>query len=402
MFNNDNEILESKDISANAKNTDTSEIKSLKDLIERVSGKNIPPIEHEIDSGFADPIAFPFLAIVGQYEMKLALSLALINPLIGGVLLIGPRGTGKTSAVRSLIDILPEVEISNCFYGCMPDDVEFGGLDAICPNCAEKYSRGISLTKTEPVHLVELPLNAELVDVIGGLDDRQLTHHRMRLKRGILASADKNILYIDEVNLLSDDIINAILDASAMGKYTIRRGPVSATYRSKFNLIGSMNPEEGNLRPQILDRFGLRIITRGLDNDSDRLEAYQRAVKYKTNPRSFLNQYMEETELAKIEIEEAQNLVWNVRLSKQITKLGTKLIRELNIDSIRAEITLFESAKALAAADRRTEVTLEDLIVVAPLSLRLRSSTFMDNFVKQTKKEEEFLNQKITDILKAD
>ena len=237
MSIDENNVLESNQEVLDKKSSEAAEIRSLKDLIDRVSGKDIPPFEHEIDSGLADPIAFPFLAIVGQYEMKLALSLVLINPLIGGVLLIGPRGTGKTTAVRSLIDILPHVEISNCYYGCLPEDIESGGFEAICPDCAEKYSKGISLTKTEHVHLVELPLNAELENVIGGIDERHLIHHRMRLKRGILASADKNILYIDEVNLLSDEIINAILDAAAMGKYTIRRGPVSATYRSKFSLI---------------------------------------------------------------------------------------------------------------------------------------------------------------------
>jgi magnesium chelatase subunit I len=186
-----------------------------------------------------------------------------------------------------------------------------------------------------------------------------------------------------------------------MGKYTIRRGPVSATYRSKFSLIGSMNPEEGKLRPQILDRFGLRVITRGLDQDFERLEAYQRSIKFKTNPRLFLNQYLNETELAKIEIQEAQKLVWKVQLPHQISELGINLIRELKIDSLRAEITLFESAKALAAADRRTEVTIEDLATVSPLALRLRSSPFMNNFIEQTEKEDELLHQKISEILKA-
>ena len=401
MSNNENTVLESNQEAAEKKSSETAEIRSLKDLIDRVSGKDIPPFEHEIDSGLADPIAFPFLAIVGQYEMKLALSLVLINPLIGGVLLIGPRGTGKTTAVRSLIDILPHVEISNCYYGCLPEDIESGGFEAICPDCAEKYSKGISLTKTEHVHLVELPLNAELENVIGGIDERQLIHHRMRLKRGILATADKNILYIDEVNLLSDEIINAILDAAAMGKYTIRRGPVSATYRSKFSLIGSMNPEEGNLRPQILDRFGLRVLTKGLDLNSERLEAYQRSIKFKTNPRLFINQYMTETELAKYEIEEAQKLVWKVHLPDQIAAAGINLIKDLKINSLRAEITLFKSAKALAAADKRTEVTMEDLAAVSPLALRLRSSTFMDDYVRQTEKDEKLLNNRISEILKV-
>jgi magnesium chelatase subunit I len=334
--------------------------------------------------------------------MKLALSLALINPNIGGVLLIGPRGTGKTTAVRSLIDILPDVEISQCYYGCMPEDIEFGGLEAICPDCAEKFSKNISLSKTEHVHLVELPLNAQLENVIGGLDERQLVHHRMRLKRGILASADKNILYIDEVNLLSDEIVNAILDAAAMGSYTIKRGSVSATYRSKFNLIGSMNPEEGKLRPQILDRFGLRVITKGLEHDNERLDAYNRAINFKTNPSLFLNQYFEETQLAKYEIKEAKKLIWKVHLPEKVTQIGINLIQELKIDSLRAEITLFEAAKALAAADRRLEVTLEDLSIVAPLALRLRTSPFINSFFDQTQIDEELLHEKISKYIKLE
>ena len=219
-----------------------TEIRSLKDLIDRVSGKNIPPVDIEKDSGLAEPVSYPFLAIVGQMEMKLALTLAMINPFIGGVLLIGPRGTGKTTAVRSISKILPQVEVSKCFYGCLPEDIAHDGIDAVCPDCAHKYASGIPISKLENVQLVELPLNSAMQDVIGRFDELHAEHHRMRLKRGILASADNNILYIDEVNLLNDEIINAILDAASMGKYTIRRSNVSGTFRARLTLIGSMNP----------------------------------------------------------------------------------------------------------------------------------------------------------------
>ena len=237
-------------------------VRSLHELIDRVTGRNLDSTQKQEDAGFADIVPFPFLALVGQSEMKLALLLAMINPALGGVLLIGPRGTGKTTAVRSLVDLLPEVPRSLCYYGCLPDDVEIGGLDAICPECAKKYAAEEPLAVLDQAHLVELPLNARLEDVIGGADERAVIHERYALRRGILAQADRNLLYVDEVNLLNDEVIDAILDAAAQGHYVVRRGPVSATFRSRFTLIGSMNPEEGRLRPQIMDRFGLRVIVR--------------------------------------------------------------------------------------------------------------------------------------------
>jgi magnesium chelatase subunit I len=149
-------------------------------------------------------------------------------------------------------------------------------MDAVCPDCAQKFGQGDPLTKFEKVSLVELPLNATLEDVVGGLDPRAKANSRLQLKRGILSRADRNLLYVDEVNLLTDQIVDAILDAAAQGQYTVRRGAMSATYRSNFTLIGSMNPEEGHLRPQIMDRFGLRVVVKGLETKEDRLEAYQR------------------------------------------------------------------------------------------------------------------------------
>jgi magnesium chelatase subunit I len=247
--------------------------RSLKELLDHVSGKDLPPVKFE-DSGRAEILPFPFLAIVGQDEMKLALILGLVNPNIGGILLVGPRGTAKTTAVRSLIDLLPMVERSTCHYGCMPADIEEGGIDAVCPDCAKKYGEGISLTNPSRVRLIELPLNAKLENVVGGIDERAAMQSKIRLKRGILAQADRNLLYIDEANLLSDEVIDAILDAAAQGSYTLRRGAASATYKSRFLLVGSMNPEEGHLRPQIMDRFGLRVVVRGLDNPKERLKAY--------------------------------------------------------------------------------------------------------------------------------
>jgi magnesium chelatase subunit I len=362
-------------------------IKSLRELIDHVSGRTLPPLSPD-DGRITEPTPFPFLAIVGQQEMKLALMLGLINPNIGGILLVGPRGTAKTTAVRSLLNLLPQVDRSTCYYGCLPEDIELGGIDAVCPDCAKKYGEGISLTAPDPVRLIELPLNARLEDVVGGIDERAAAHDRMRIRRGILAQADKNILYIDEINLLGDDIIDSILDAAAQGNYTIRRGPIAATYRSRFVLIGSMNPEEGNLRPQILDRFGLRVVVRGLEDAKERLEAYRRVNAYLANPREMVGQFSAEMEAAAEEIRMARKLVRNVIVPDKVANPAIKLVQDMGIDSLRAEITWFESSRAYAAADGRDEVTFDDLKAVAPMTLRLRRSEYMNEYFKGQLNEE--------------
>src|SRR5512135_3685333 len=252
---------------------ETVAVQSLRELIDLVTGRKFQTQPDQEDAGLAEVLPFPFLGLVGQVEMKLALLIAVINPLVSGVLLVGPRGTGKTTIVRSLVNLLPYVKRSACHYGCLPEDIEAGGLDAVCPDCARKYGEGKSLTKIDQGRLVDLPLNARLEDVIGGWDERAMAEGRVRVRSGILKQADLSVLYIDEVNLLGDDIINAILDAAAQGTYTVRRGPLSNTYRARFTLVGSMNPEEGSLRPQIMDRFGLRVVVRRLEGADDRLEA---------------------------------------------------------------------------------------------------------------------------------
>jgi magnesium chelatase subunit I len=373
--------------------------RSLRELIDRVTGRGMFSLSEAGDAGLAELLPFPFLALVGQMEMKIALLLALVNPAVGGVLLIGPRGTGKTTAVRSLVDLLPEVPRSLCYYGCMPEDVEAGGIDAVCPDCARKYALGEPLARLDRVRLTELPLNARLDDVVGGLDERAAVHERMRLRRGILSQADLNVLYIDEVNLLGDEIIDAILDASAQGMYTVRRGPLSAAYRSRFTLIGSMNPEEGRLRPQIMDRFGLRLVVRGLKEPAERLDAYRRVHAYQRSPRQVIAQFAGETALAQVEIQAARDLLPQVSLADEVARQGLALTRALQIDSLRAEITLFEAARAYAAADARAEVSLDDLRQVAPMALRLRRSAFMAEFFDRQATEEEEIQSAVSRML---
>jgi magnesium chelatase subunit I len=364
--------------------------RNLRELVDYVSGKSLPILAPE-EGRVTEPVPFPFLGIVGQHEMKLALLLGLINPNIGGILLIGPRGTAKTTAVRSLLGLLPQVERSTCFYGCTAEDIEIGGLDAVCPDCARKYGEGKPLTAPDKVRLIELPLNARLDDVVGSIDERAAIHERMRIRRGILAQADLNLLYIDEINLLGDDIVDSILDASAQGSYTVRRGPVVASYRSRFVLIGSMNPEEGRLRPQILDRFGLRVIVRGLENPEERLEAYRRVQAYLANPRQMIGQFAEEMEAAASEIRLARERVRKVAIPDRVANPAIELVQRMGIDSLRAEITWFESARAYAAADGREEVEISDLAEVAPMALRLRRSHFMNEYFKGQVGEEKEL-----------
>ncbi len=351
----------------------------------------------EVDHGLAEVEPFPFLAIVGQEEMKLALILSLINPGVGGVLLIGPRGTAKTTAVRSLTDLLPNVRRSLCINGCTEDMLQEGGLELICDQCANKAGYGEPLTVADRVRIFELPLNTRLEDVVGGINERiALEQQRVRLERGILGHADNHILYIDEVNLLPDNITDAILDAAAQGHYTVRRGPLKMQFRARFLLIGSMNPEEGRLRPQLMDRFGLRAVARGLSDPQLRYQAYQRALEYKQSPERFAAAFAAGTlELAE-EIQKARQRLPSVTIGDEARKLGLQLIQSLRIDSNRAENTLFESARAHAAADERSLVEPQDITAVAMLALRQRQSPGLEAFFQEQAEEDAKMMSLIT------
>jgi magnesium chelatase subunit I len=339
------------------------------------------------------------MAIVGQFEMRIALMLAVINPAVGGVLLIGPRGTGKTTAVRSLSGILPDIEVSDCEDGALPDELQDEKSKFLFPDCYEKFRAGESISHYEAVKIVELPLNARLEDVVGGISERVAVQQgKVKLERGILGRADNNLLYIDEVNLLNDDIVDAILDAAAQGSYTVRRGAMVGTYRSRFVLIGSMNPEEGRLRPQIMDRFGLRVNVRGLMDTQERLEVYQRVRSYRGHANNFVKEWELATAATRDEIMLARQLLKETSLSSNAIDLGVTLVQSLEIDSHRAEYTLFEAARAHAAADGRDTADVRDVRAVASMALRQRRSEFMVNFFESQQSEDEQIQTRIDQL----
>ena len=344
--------------------------------------------------GLADGEPFPFLALIGQREMKLALLLSIINPAIGGVLLIGSRGTAKTTAVRSLIDLLPDVTRSLCTDGlnCTEAAIEKDGLSAVCKSCATKFGYDEPLSKKEKMRLIELPLNAQLADVVGGINERALTEKgKIRLEKGILAQADNHLLYIDEVNLLEDGVLDAILDASAQGYYMVRRGANNLTYRSRFVLAGSMNPEEGTLRPQIMDRFGLRVIVRGLEDPEDRYHAYEQSLRHRQNAEELSAEYAKATLDVAAEVQKAADLLPKVTISPDAKELGLNIVAAAKIESGRAEISMFEAARAHAASDGRLIVEPADIQAVALLALRQRQSPKLAAFFASQEQEDQDL-----------
>src|SRR3954464_2850067 len=228
-------------------------------------------------------VPYPLTAIVGQEEMKDALLLAAVNPRVQGVLLIGTKGTGKTTAARGLIPLLPTVEHSTCPFGCEPS-MALTHPEELCANCTEKLARGEAISYRDTQKVVELPLNATIDDVVGGVSLRaSMEQQRLRFEPGLLAHAHHNILYIDEINLLDESIVDAILDAAATGYCVVRRGRLAASYPSEFVLIGSMNPEEGELRPQIMDRIGLRVNVTTSGSIDERLQIAKRAREFRAD-----------------------------------------------------------------------------------------------------------------------
>ncbi len=323
-----------------------------------------------------DIVPFPLLAVVGQAELKTALVLALINPQIGGVLLIGPYGVGKTTAVRGLIDVMPMVEQE------------------------ELDEDGTAHTVQRQMRLVELPLNARLEDVVGGVNERvALEQNRVLLEEGVLAKAHRNVLYVDEVNLLDARVVDAILDAAAQGRTMVRRGPMTRLYASQFVLIGSMNPEEGSLRPQIMDRFGLRVWVAPLSEARHRLEVYRRASSFRADPQAFRRAYASQTAELCEEVVVAREILPYVTIPPAVENLALSIIQELNVPSHRAEISLLEAARARAAADFRNIVLAEDVERMAVMALRQRRSPLLEEYAGQVQQETSLVQDVVQRVL---
>ncbi len=317
-------------------------------------------------------LIFPFSAVVGQDKAKLALLCVAIDPMIGGVLLKGDKGTGKSTLVRALANVLPEIEIvDGCPFNCNPrNPVE------MCDKCYERYSRGEELPTTRRrMRLVDMPLSTTIDRLVGTIDvERFMKEGIKALQPGILAEANRGVLYIDEVNLLDDYIADSLLDAAAMGWNIIEREGISFRHPSRFILVGSMNPEEGELRPQISDRFGLCVEISVPMNPDDRIEIVKRVEEFHRDPLTFYERYRREEEMLTEKIAEAREMLSKVEVSEDLLKLLADTIIELGVRTNRAEIVTVKTAKAIAALDGRRMVSLEDLERAMELSLphRLR------------------------------
>ena len=315
---------------------------------------------------------FPFTAIVGQEKMKRALILNLINPALGGVLIKGEKGTAKSTAVRALTEVLPErMEAEGCPFSCDPDD-----RSCMCDECRSK--KEIVAVKRR-MRVVDLPVSATEDRVVGTLDiEKALKTGEKHFEPGILADANRNILYIDEINLLDDHVVDVILDSAAMGVNTVEREGVSFSHPAKFVLVGTMNPEEGDLRPQLLDRFGLVVDVRGETDIEMRTEVVKRYLEYENDPEAFLEKWRPEQEKLCNKISTAKSLIKNVSYSDDILRLAAEISVSLGVDGHRADISMIKTACANAAYEGRNSVSKSDMKLAAELVLphRMRRKPF--------------------------
>ncbi|MBQ6744400.1 MAG: AAA family ATPase [Acidaminococcaceae bacterium] len=318
---------------------------------------------------------FPFTAIIGQEEMKKALVLNVVNPRLGGVLIQGEKGTAKSTAVRALADLLPpRLCIKGCKFHDDPND-----KSNWCDECHEKYDNAAPETEELPMKVVELPVSATEDRVVGTLDiEAAIKEGKRSFETGILADANRNILYVDEINLLDDHVVDVLLDSAAMGINTVEREGISYSHPARFSLVGTMNPEEGDIRPQLLDRFALSVYVAGEKDLDKRAEVIKRRLEYEDDPEELIKKWEEEQQNEVHRIQRAMKLLPQVTTSNEILRMAAQISITLGVDGHRADIVLIKTAETLAAVAGHTEVTKEDLREAAHLALphRMRRRPF--------------------------
>lgn len=317
---------------------------------------------------------FPFTAIVGQDDLKRALVYNAVDPLIGGVLALGRRGTGKSTAVRALARLLPPIDVMpGCPFQCDPERP-----DDWCFACAETFDPGARsgpalVPERKPVPVVDLPLGATEDRVIGGLNiEAALVRGEKVFEPGLLGRANRGFLYIDEVNLLEDYLIDVLLDVSAGGVNVVEREGVSVQHPARFVLVGSGNPEEGDLRPQLLDRFGLFVPVDTIADVDLRVEIVRRRDAFERDARSFAAAWAEAEEQLRTNVEDARRRLDATNVPDDVVALAARLAVMLELDGHRGELTLMRAARARAALAGRREATPEDVLDLAPFALAHR------------------------------
>ena len=301
---------------------------------------------------------FPFTAIVGQEEMKLALELNVIDPKIGGVMIMGDRGTGKSTTIRAIADLLPEIEvIKDDPFNRHPEDETLENPE----------------TEFIKIPMVDLPLGATEDRVCGTIDiEKALTEGVKAFEPGLLAKANRGILYVDEVNLLDDHLVDILLDSAASGWNTVEREGISIRHPAQFVLVGSGNPEEGELRPQLLDRFGMHAEIRTVKDPDLRVRIVEERTLFDLNPYAWVDKYKDQQELLKQKIVDAQNILDTVELPYDFRVKISKVCSELDVDGLRGDIVTNRAAKAYAAFQGKKNVLMEDIQKIIVLCLRHR------------------------------
>lgn len=312
---------------------------------------------------------FPFSAIVGQDDLKRALLMSAVDPNIGGVLAFGDRGTGKSTAIRALAALLPKIEVlKGCAFGCDP-----AAPDNLCDECRQAAKAGELKTRLESAPVVDLPLGATEDRVVGALDlERALVQGEKRFEPGLLARAHRGFLYIDEVNLLDDHLVDVLLDVAASGENVVEREGLSVRHPARFVLVGSGNPEEGELRPQLLDRFGLSVDVRTPTEISERIEVVRRRDEFERDPDGFAKKWKRKDTGIRKKIERARAMIEDIETPDAVLEKAAALCIALGADGLRGELTLLRAARAFAALEGRDKVSLKEMRIIAPSALRHR------------------------------